>query len=81
MSNKKTAQELFKNLGFEKEIDCLGIIRYDKKEDEFTNNHVIFECYRFAAWSVYRGKEIETLRVDKRLHKAIKKQIEELGWL
>ncbi len=81
MEKKQTVQDMFNELGFKKEIDCLGIVRYDKEADEFTKEHVIFQCNRFACWSVSHCKEIDTLLVDKKLHKAIQKQIKELGWL
>ena len=89
----KTADEMFKDLGFEKDVDFLHIsISYRKQIDDNITRVCVFYL-RDKSYSVYdfyyneaflsKGlykPEYESFRINMDLHKAINKQIEELGW-
>lgn len=86
----KTAAEMFAELGYEEKIDQY-CIRYIKPETytsvfrKFNRNHEVLFCFRDGDYTAYTfsciNETIEPLFVDLKLHKAINKQLEELGWL
>lgn len=77
-----TAKEMFEKLGYELDINVLGIIRYAKHDIEtglsyyirFLNDEKVFNCNTISY------NEIYPLHIDIKLHEAINKQISELGW-
>ena len=76
------AEEMFKELGFKKEIDCLGIVRYDKPTNDTDKEIIVFysDEMEYSAHFVYKSKGMMPLDITKDLHKAINQQLKELGW-
>ncbi len=77
---EKTADEMFENLGYEKDIgEAFGIIRYKhKKEDwyiRFYLNEKSFDCNKII------DNEIYPLEIDQKMLKAIWRKFEEERWL
>ena len=93
LKHVKTAEEMFKDLGFEKDVDFLGIsIAYRKQIDNDTTRICVFylkdKVYsvydfhynkEFLSKNLYKP-EYEYFRIDMDLYKAINKQIEEFRW-
>lgn len=93
LESVKTAEEMFTDLGFEKDVDILHIsIAYRKQIDKDITRMCVFYL-REKLYSVYDfhyneeflkdnlyKPEYESFRIDMDLHKAIDKQIEEWGW-
>lgn len=89
----KTADEMFTDLGFEKDVDFLRIaIAYRKQIDKDITRMCVFYL-RDKVYSVYdfhynKGflkdnlykSEYESFKIDMDLHKAINKKIEEIRW-
>lgn len=88
----KTADEMFKDLGFEKEVDFLHTsISYRKQlDDDFTRMCVFYlsdkgySVYDFHYNEEFLSKglykpEYESFRINMDLHKAINKKLKELG--
>ena len=73
----KTATEMFEKLGFIKKYyrDCLYLLCYEK--EYFSVSFWVDE----KTYSVNLAGTDETAEVTPQLHKAIHKQLEELGWL
>ncbi len=73
----KTATEMFEKLGFIKKYyrDCLYLLCYEK--EYFSVCFWVDE----KTYSVNLAGTDETAEVTPQLHKAIHKQLEELGWL
>lgn len=77
---EKTADELFEELGYEKDIgEAFGVIRYKhKKEDwyiRFYPDEKNFDCNKVI------DNEIYPLEIDKKMLKAICRKFEEEKWL
>ena len=73
------ADEMFKKLGFEKDIgESFGLIRYKHiKEDYYIRFYIedkTFDCNRIS------NNEILPLEIDKKLLEAIYRKVEELEW-
>lgn len=93
LKSVKTAEEMFTDLGFEKDVDFLHIsIAYRKQIDKDITRMCVFYL-RDKVYSVYDfhynkeflkdnlyKPEYESFRIDMGLHKAINKQIEEFRW-
>ena len=76
----KTADEMFEELGYEKDIgEAFGVIRYKhKKEDWYIRFYLEeknFDCNKVI------DNEIYPLEIDIKLLNAICKKIKELGWI
>ena len=73
-----TARELFKELGFKGvDTDYSLIYRYMGTKDDYQ-----CEIYFYLTIKEYVvGVDDECTSINMRLHKAINKQLEELGWL
>ena len=71
MSNK-TADEMFKELGFIKTIDSKDCIEYEHKDNPFKTILFIKDCKRI---NIDRIKYL-----GKRRLQAINKKVKELGW-
>ena len=85
----KTAEEMFKDLGFEKDVDPFTMSICYKKQ----NNNITRICIFYLSGKLYKvydfhyneellsnnlyKPEYESFRIDMDLHKAINKQIEE----
>lgn len=92
LKSVKTAEEMFKDLGFEKNVDFLDIsIAYRKQIDKditrmcvFYLRDKVYSVYDFHYNEEFLSKGLykpvyESFRIDIDLHKAINKQLEELG--
>lgn len=84
-----TAKYLFEKLGYEKELETSTGFTYTSKHDMKSvesYNQISFSITSksYSAGSVYifyQGNSIiEPLHITPELHKAINKQVEELGW-
>lgn len=79
---KMTAKDMFEKLGYEVDINILGIIRYAKHDKGFDLDYYIrfhndlkeFSC------NMIEKNEILPLNINIKLLQCINKQIEELGW-
>ena len=76
-----SAQEMFEELGYIIDINCLGIIRYSREDNDgmkycirFYNDVKEFDC------NTVINNKLDCLTIDISLLQAINKQIEELGW-
>lgn len=73
----KTAEEMFKELGFEEiKKTNSNTIRYVKGHEYRVMFYLFYKNYDVCQYGNY-GEDI----VDIELHNAIHKQIKELGWL
>lgn len=92
LKSVKTAEEMFKDLGFEKEVDpFIMAISYKKQNDNITRMCMfylkgkLYKVYDFhyneelLSEGLYKP-EYESFRIDMDLHNAINKQIEEFRW-
>ena len=79
----KTARELFEELGYtcEKSNGEVIVYRYytTDSHDEDAYIHEIDFCLNFKKYCVI--EHLGGLYIDTETHKAITKQLEELGWL
>ena len=78
-----TAQEMFEQLGYEldRNNNLLNYIDYWKNEETkygVMNRRICFDLRRKRYYALY---SFETVGIDMPTHRAIQKQIEELGWL
>ena len=86
MENKLTAREMFEELGYSKTIFPNGTIQYEKVKKEKTSRvRFYLEDKVYSAYYTdlsENGVEIRqmTRLINAKLHKAINKQVEELGW-
>lgn len=71
----KTAKEMFEELGYEEHIAMLNQIKYKNEKIDIS---VIFSLNK-NTYSIL-GMYGHSREVNMSLHKAIQKQIEELGW-
>lgn len=76
----KTADEMFEELGFKKDIgESYGVIRYKHiKKDDYIRFYLedrTFDCNTIS------NNEIFPLEIDSRLLEAIFKKFKELEWL
>ena len=72
----KTATEMFKKLGFIKKYYCVCLCLYYEKYFFSVSFWVDEKTY-----SINLGGTDDIAEVTPQLHKAIHKQLEELGWL
>ena len=72
----KTATEMFEKLGFIKKYYCDGLY-LDYEKEYFSVSFRVDE----KTYSINLAGTDETAEVTPQLHKAIHKQLEELGWL
>ena len=72
----KTATEMFEKLGFIKKYYCDGLC-LDYEKEYFSVSFWVDE----KTYSVNLGGTDDIAEVTPQLHKAIHKQLEELGWL
>jgi hypothetical protein len=81
-----TAKEMFEKLGFSKTIFPNGTIQYEKvKKDKMSRVRFYLEDKVYSTYYTElseNGVEIRqmTRLINTKTHKAINKQIEELGW-
>ena len=80
MSNTKSAEEMFSDLGFDR-WDYPGTIEYSISDDEeivIGPNTILFEFDDKEVSLFHRGEHI---LLNMNVFKTIVKQLEELGWL
>lgn len=93
LKSVKTADEMFKDLGFEKDVDVFNITISYKKQ---INNNITRICVFYLKGKLYSiydfhyneeflsknlyKPEYESFRIDMDLHNAINKKIEEFRW-
>lgn len=77
-----TAQEMFENLGYKLDKSSNpNYIDYWKNEE---TKYIVFAkriCFDLRRKTYYIFYSFETIGIDMSTHRAIQKQIEELGWL
>lgn len=75
-----TAQEMFEELGFKKEVTGSEIMdeNFVKYENEKEDKSITFRKW-FKDFYAFEGKD--TMEIDMPTFKAIHKQLEELGWI
>lgn len=74
----KTADEMFEELGYEKDINVsYGLIRYNKDDKQFIRFIIEEKCVEANTISENR---IDILSLNMQELQAINKKVEELGW-
>ena len=74
---------MFKKLGFEKDIDSCGLIRYSKHDFDLDYHYYIFFFVNDKGfqYNMIRNNILTTFTLDIDIINAIRIQVEELGWL
>lgn len=77
-----SAKEMFEKLGYEIDIDCLGIIRYAKHDTNYNTDYYIrfYDNLKEISSNILDDNELFPLVIDLDLLQAINKQVKELGW-
>lgn len=70
-----TAKEMFEKLGYEQDLNSERI-RYFNEETKY---YVVF-FLEYKIYTIGCSNENEDVGINIELHKAINKQVEELGW-
>lgn len=84
---EKTADEMLKELGLVKTIERDSIVKYSKSDLGFKWELVFYSLNNTYEFRINHSisnnlrKHHEPAGIDNILHKAITKQMEELGWL
>ena len=76
---EKTADEMFENLGYEKDIGVsYGLIRYNKEDKQYIRFIIEEKCVEA---NTVRKNRIDVLNLNMQELQAINKKVEELGWI
>ena len=77
-----SAKEMFEQLGYVIDIDCLGITRYAKHDTNYNIDYYIkfFNDLKEINCNRIEDNEIFPLDINLVLLQAINQQVKELGW-
>ena len=75
----KKADEMFEELGYEKDIDVgYGLIRYNKDDKQYIRFIIEEKCVNA---NIISGNRIDILSLNMQELQAINKKCKELGWI